>query len=186
MKILSKKFFNRPTLIVAEDLLGKYLVRRIERKTARYLITEVEAYDGFKDKASHASRGMTKRNAPMFGEAGIWYVYFTYGVHYMLNIVTGPKDYPAAILIRGVDSISGPARITKKLKIDKRFNNKIALPKTGLWIAAPTKSERASPKNTFLGGKIKNLPRIGVAYAGPIWSEKKWRFKLTPLEVRHL
>ena len=106
MKVLNKNFFNRPTLIVAKDLLGKYLIRRLNGKIKRFMITEVEAYDGFKDKASHASRGKTVRNAPMFGEAGVWYVYFTYGMHYMLNIVTGKKDYPAAILIRGVGTVS--------------------------------------------------------------------------------
>ena len=176
--VLKKKFFERPTLIVAKELLGKYLVKRIGKKTARYLITEVEAYDGFKDKASHASRGLTKRNAPMWGVAGRWYVYFTYGMHWMLNIVIGPKNYPAAILIRCLEGINGPGRVTKYLKIDKKFNNELAAPKTGLWIAAPTKSERASLKNVFLSGKIKikKLPRIGVNYAGPIWSRKKWRF----------
>ena len=204
MKILEKKFFNRATLVVAKDLLGKYLVRRHGKKTVKYLITEVEAYDGFKDKASHASRGMTKRNAPMFGEAGHWYVYFTYGMHWMLNIVTGMNDYPAAVLIRGVaapllkrgeprpifkigrEGINGPGRVTKQLKIDKIFNNKIASPKTSLWIAAPTLSERASLKNVFLSGKIKieNSPRIGVNYAGPIWSKKKWRFILINIDKK--
>lgn len=181
MKILNRKFFDRSTLTVAKDLLGKYLVRRFNGGKQHFIITEVEAYDGFKDKASHASRGLTKRNAPMFGEAGRWYVYFTYGMYHMLNIVTGPKNYPAAVLIRGIYGISGPARITKKLKIDKNFSNKIASPKTGLWIAAPTKLERAPLKNKFLSGKmkIKNYPRIGVNYAGPVWSKKKWRFKLT-------
>ena len=178
MKELNKRFFERPTLIVAKDLLGKYLVRRLNGKIKRFMITEVEAYNGLKDKASHASRGQTERNAPMFGEAGRWYVYFTYGMHYMLNIVTGPKNYPAAVLIRTVAGINGPGRVTKQLKIDKIFNNKLAIPKTGLWIAAPTKSERASLKKSFLSGKIqiKNSPRIGVSYAGPVWSKKKWRF----------
>src|SRR3989344_2721926 len=178
--VLGKKFFDRPTLAVARELLGKYLVRRRGKKIEKFIITEVEAYDGFKDNASHASRGKTLRHAPMFCEAGIWYVYFTYGMHHMLNIVTGPKDYPAAVLIRGVGGINGPGRITKKLNIDKKFNNRIASPKTGLWIAAPIPSERASLKNTFLSGKIKivNSPRIGVAYAGSIWSKKKWRFIL--------
>lgn len=168
MKFLTKNFFERSTLVVAKDLLGKYLVRRSGKKTLKYLIVEVEAYDGFKDKASHASRGMTKRNAPMFGEAGRWYVYFTYGMHHMLNIVTGPKNYPAAILIRGIDGISGPARVTKKLKIDKVFNNKSAAPKTGLWI----EDGGIKIKKT----QIKKTSRIGVAYAGPIWSKKPWRF----------
>lgn len=169
--VLNKKFFDRPTLIVAKDLLGKYLVRRFNGKIKRFMITEVEAYNGFEDKASHASHGLTKRNTPMFGEAGIWYVYFTYGMHYMLNIVTGPKNYPAAILIRGVNDINGPGRITKQLKIDKEFNNKIAIPKNGLWI-------ENNPYFKNSNFKIKSFPRIGVAYAGPIWSKKPWRFML--------
>lgn len=183
IKVLGKKFFERSTLVVAKDLLGKYLIRRLNGKIWRFMITEIETYDGFKDKASHASRGKTKRNAPMFGEAGRWYVYFTYGMHYMLNIVTGPKNYPAAILIRGIDGIIGPARITKKLKIDKKFNGKIASPKTGLWIENNSKLKNQNLKLQF---KIQKFPRIGVNYAGPIWSEKKWRFKLTTLEVKHL
>lgn len=177
--VLGKKFFKRSTLIVSKDLLGKYLVRRINGKIRRFMITEVEAYSGFKDKASHASCGITKRNAPMFGEAGIWYVYFTYGIHHMLNIVTGPKNYPAAILIRGVEGTNGPGRITKQLKIDKKFNNKTASPNIGLWIED---NKNFLPKANQLMAekfKIKNLPRVGVAYAGPIWSKKKWRFKLT-------
>ncbi|MDP2598558.1 MAG: DNA-3-methyladenine glycosylase [Candidatus Liptonbacteria bacterium] len=107
-KILSRGFFNRPTLKVAKQLLGKYLVCRIlsSHNDARgrriaLMITEVEAYDGPRDMASHASRGETPRNKPMFGEAGNFYVYFTYGIHWMLNVVTGKKGYPAAVLIRG-------------------------------------------------------------------------------------
>ncbi|OGD43057.1 3-methyladenine DNA glycosylase [Candidatus Azambacteria bacterium RIFOXYD1_FULL_42_11] len=169
MKTLKRKFFERPTLIVAKDLLGKYLMRHIRGKIIRFMITEVEAYDGFKDRASHASRGKTKRNAPMFGKAGRWYVYFTYGIHWMLNIVTGPKNYPAAILIRGVEGISGPARITKQLKIDKNFNNKIASRRIGLWIEDSGKIHNSQ----FI---IQRAPRVGVSYAGPIWSKKKLRF----------
>ncbi len=169
MTALTEKFFNRPTLVVARELLGKYLVRRRGKKLERFMITEVEAYDGFKDKASHASRGLTKRNAPMFGKAGVWYVYFTYGMHWMLNIVTGPEDYPAAVLIRGTEGISGPARITKYLKIDKKFNNKSATPKTGLWV-------ESNPRFRNLKLEIKNSPRIGVSYAGSVWSKKPWRF----------
>lgn len=185
-QILTKKFFNRPTLVVAKDLLGKYLVRKIGKNTIRYLITEVEAYDGFKDKASHASRGKTLRNAPMFGEAGSWYVYFTYGMHYMLNIVTGPKNYPAAVLIRGIQylgrptsngrrtslNLNGPAKLTKQLKIDKRFNNKITSPKTGLWIEG---SKFMIHNSRFM---IQQTPRVGVVYSGPVWSKKPWRFVL--------
>lgn len=132
------------------------------------MIIETEAYDGFEDKASHASRGETPRNKVMFGEAGVWYVYFVYGMHHMLNIVTGAKGYPSAVLIRGVEGISGPARLTKALGIDRAMNEQKAERKSGLWI-----EDRGVivPKN-----RIERTPRIGVAYAGEEWAEKPWRF----------
>jgi DNA-3-methyladenine glycosylase len=167
---LGKEFFNRSTLRIAEELLGKYLVRKIGKKTIALKITEVEAYDGPNDKASHACRGETKRTKVMFGEAGVWYVYLCYGIHEMLNIVTGEVGYPAAILIRGVEGYSGPARLTKFLKIDRTLNNKKAISSSGLWIE--DRGEKISQKD------IKRTPRIGVAYAGPIWSQKKYRFLL--------
>lgn len=166
-KVLKQDFFNRPTLKVARDLLGKFLVRKIGRKEIACMITDVEAYVGHRDRASHASRGKTKRNAPMFGKAGYWYVYFTYGMHWMLNIVTGREEYPAAILIRGVQGISGPARITKFLKIDKKLNGKLASKNTGLWI------ENRGVK--IASHMVKRGKRIGVDYAGE-WKNKLWRF----------
>ncbi len=169
-KVLSREFFDRPTLEVAKDLLGKFLVRRRGRKTEAYMITEVEAYDGFRDKASHAHRGRTARNAVMFGPAGHWYVYFTYGMHWMLNIVTGPKDYPAAVLIRGVDGISGPAKITKAFVVGRGLNNRTSSVKTGLWI---------ENRGVRVGKKlIKRTGRVGVAYAGRYWAGRKYRFAL--------
>lgn len=171
-RALSSRFFNRPTLRVARELLGCVLCRKYGRRVACLTITEVEAYDGPSDKASHAARGETKRNATMFGEAGKWYVYFTYGMYWMLNIVTGPKGYPAAVLIRGAGDISGPARLTKFLKIDRRFNDKLASMKTGLWIE---KRRSISLK------KIQRTPRVGVAYAGAEWSAKPYRFVASPL-----
>ncbi len=169
MAVLKKNFFGGSGEIVARELLGKYLARRVGGKTTRLVISEVELYEGFEDKASHASRGMTKRNAPMFGEAGIWYVYFTYGMHWMLNIVVGPKNFPAAILIRAAGGVNGPARLTKFLKIDKKINNKTASRKTGLWI-------EDNPDFEISKFKIKKSARIGVAYAGPKWSKKLRRF----------
>ncbi|KKU66504.1 MAG: hypothetical protein UX89_C0023G0001 [Parcubacteria group bacterium GW2011_GWA2_47_16] len=168
-KVLPQNFFNRPTLAVSDELLGCFLCRQIGKKTTRLKITETEAYDGPEDKASHASRGKTTRNAPMFGKAGQFYVYFTYGIHWMLNIVTGPKDYPAAILIRGTDKVTGPARLTKFLSIDKSFNKKPATRKTGLWFEDRGEVIKQS--------EIKRTPRVGVAYAGPVWSKKLYRFK---------
>lgn len=166
-------------MAVAKNLLGKYLCRRYRGKVICRMITEVEAYDGLQDRASHASRGMTQRNEIMFGPAGYWYVYFTYGLHWMLNIVTGERGYPAAVLIRGVQSIDvrrqyidieGPGRVTKFFKIDKRFNNKKASPRTDLWIEDKGVKVKKS--------QIKIGKRIGVDYAGPIWSKKPWRFYL--------
>lgn len=168
-KILSKKFFNQPTFSIAPKLLGALLCRKIGKKIIRLPITEVEAYDGQSDKASHASRGKTPRNAPMFGEGGNWYIYFVYGNHWMLNIVTGPIDYPAAILIRGLNGIKGPGRLTKFLKVGKSLNNKPANKKTGLWIEGRRDSNKL---------KIERAPRIGVNYAGPVWANKLYRFVL--------
>ena len=168
-KVLSQKFFNRSALKVAKKLLGKFLVRKYKNKEITLMITEVEAYDGFDDKASHASRGKTERNKIMFGEAGKWYVYFTYGMHWMLNIIVGPKNYPAAILIRAAGEINGPARLTKYLKINKKFNGKPTNKKTKLWI------EDRGVK--ISKSQIAKRERVGVDYAGK-WANKLYRFMI--------
>jgi DNA-3-methyladenine glycosylase len=169
-KILSSRFFNRPTLKISQELIGKFLVRKIGKKKIEGMITEVEAYDGHRDRASHASRGETPRNSVMFGGAGVWYIYLIYGNYLMLNIVTHRKGYPAAILIRSTGVSKGPGRLTRHFKIDKSLNKKIANEKSGLWI------EDRGVK--IAKSKIKRTPRIGVDYAGPIWSKKHWRFVL--------
>lgn len=179
--ILPSSFFRQPTLIVARSLLGKFLIRKGGRQEVATMITEVEAYDGPLDKACHAHRGKTPRNAVMFGPAGHWYVYFVYGMHWMLNIVTGPKGYPAAVLIRGVgepfDAAQGkwcgPAKLTRALHIDGRLNGKTSSKTSGLWIE--DRGVRVTRKN------IRRTPRIGVAYAKE-WAKKPYRFVL----ARHL
>lgn len=168
MIFLPHSFFNRKTLHVARDLIGKYLVREIDGKTIREKITETEAYVGPHDLACHSSRGRTRRNEPMFCAPGTIYVYFTYGMHWMLNIVTEEKDFGAAVLIRGTENVSGPARLTKYLKIDKSLNGKKLGKKTGLWVED---GEKVSLK------KILRTPRIGIAYAGD-WVKKPYRFIL--------
>jgi len=154
---------------VAKNLLGKTLMRKYRKKLIKGIITETEAYVGPNDKASHASRGRTERTKVMFGEPGTIYVYLIYGMHYCLNIVTEEKDYPAAVLIRGVlangKHINGPGKVTKYFHIDKTLNQKPLGKKTGLWI------ERGTGKKL----KIKTDRRIGVDYAGK-WAEKRWRF----------
>jgi|SRR3989344_2731284 len=174
-KILAKAFFNRKTAVVARDLLGKFLVRKIGKKVVREMITETEAYVGPHDLASHASKGRTKRTEVMFGEAGTVYVYFVYGMYWMLNIVTEEQDYPAAVLIRGTESanrrIKGPGVLTRELKIDGKLNGQKLGKKSGIWIESDLKI-----KNSKL--KIRRSPRIGVSYAGPIWSNKPLRYRI--------
>ncbi len=167
--ILKNDFYNRPTLEVAEELLGKFLVIKKGGQKTALMIREAEAYDGPEDRASHAHKGKTERTSVMFGPAGHWYVYLVYGMYFMLNIVTGPKDYPAAILIRGAGELAGPGKLTKTLGITKAFNRQAALPKTGLWI---------EDRGAIPGMRIRKTPRIGVAYAGPVWSKKPYRFLL--------
>ena len=169
-KILHQEFFNRKTLTVAKELLGIYLVRQDRKKTTAFKIIEVEAYIGPHDLASHVSKGMTKRNAVMFGSAGTFYIYFVYGMHWMLNVVTEREKYPAAILIRGVEGVPGPGRVTKLLKIDGKFNGLAASKKTRLWFE--DRGER--PRKI----DIEKTARIGVSYAGEIWANKPYRFVL--------
>jgi DNA-3-methyladenine glycosylase len=194
--ILGKQFFTGEALAIAPALLGKYLVRKTREREIALIITEVEAYDGCEDRASHAYRGRTVRNEVMFREGGCWYVYLIYGVHWMLNIVVAKKDYPAAILIRGglvqargsrkpdarpVESlqplasgriICGPGKLTGFLKIDKEINGRAAVRASGLWI-----EDRGV---VIKSSHIKKTPRIGVDYAGRRWASKPWRFVIDP------
>ncbi|PIP65744.1 3-methyladenine DNA glycosylase [Candidatus Peregrinibacteria bacterium CG22_combo_CG10-13_8_21_14_all_49_11] len=191
MTTLRQDFFNRPTLIVAEDLLGKVLVRKRGTKVYEGIITEVEAYDGPQDKACHAHKGCTERTKVMFGPAGHWYVYLCYGMHWMLNIVTGEEGYPAAVLVRGIRVVSsraltrdnttswfdrahhdtghGPGKLTKIFSIDNTLNAQPAIVKTGLWI-----EDRGIiiSKNS-----VTRTSRIGVDYAQE-WKDKLYRFCL--------
>lgn len=165
-RILPRAFFDRPTLAVARELLGKFLVRKIGTHTIEGMITEVEAYIGPKDKASHASRGKTERTKVMFDRPGHWYIYLVYGMHHCLNIVTEKRGYPAAILIRSIEGISGPGRVSKYFTIDKRLNACRSGEESGLWI-----EDRGVHAYQFERGK-----RIGIDYAGR-WKEKPWRLK---------
>ena len=167
--ITPKELQSEDTVSLARWLLGKALIRTIARKQTRHIITEVEAYDGERDRACHASKGRTKRTEVMYQSGGIWYVYLCYGVHEMLNLVTGPEGYPAAVLIRGVDGLAGPGRLTKHLEIDRRLNGLPARPDNGLHLED---CGLEIPRRMLKSG-----PRIGVGYAGPVWARKPWRFR---------
>ena len=134
------------------------------------VITEVEAYDGPDDLACHASKGRTARTAVMFSPGGVWYVYLCYGIHEMLNLVTGPENYPAAVLIRGLRQVNGPGRLTRALGITRELNGTPVAEQSGLWIA---ESQIVIPRRA-----VTATPRIGVDYAGPLWAGKPWRFVL--------
>ena len=176
--IKAKELRTTGTVACARWLLGKFLVRQtpeLATPVAR-MITEVEAYDGERDLACHARAGRTARTAPLYEEGGIWYVYLCYGIHEMLNLVVGPKDWPAAILIRGVEAVHGPGRVTKQLGINRQLNGTPAEPGSGLWL----EDHGVRVSRTM----VQATPRIGVDYAGAIWSKKPWRFVLTATSAR--
>jgi len=174
---LGATFFDRPADRVARDLLGaRLVVRAADGHVTRHVVCETEAYLGAHDLACHGSKGLTKRNAVMFGPAGRWYVYLCYGMHWMLNIVTGAEGVPAAVLIRGAGGFSGPGRVTRGLGIDRAFNGLAAIRPAGLWLEG---GERVAPR------RIMRTPRIGVGYAGA-WAEKPLRYLIDPAEVTTL
>ena len=186
---LPREFYARDTLTVAQDLLGKRLVRLDEGTRLAGRITEVEAYIGEDDRASHASPGPTARNAPMYGPSGYTYVYLIYGVHHCLNVVTEREGFPAAILIRAIEPLEGlpvmqqrrgmqstspaltcgPGRICQALGIDRSLNHRdLCTPDALLWI------EDASP---IPETQIARSPRIGVR-GDPQAIEARWRYYL--------
>jgi len=166
---LPAEFYRRPADIVARELLGKYLVRRIGDETVALQIHETEAYVGAHDLACHGRFGCTDRTAVMFGPAGYWYTYLIYGMHWMLNVVTGEVDQPAAVLFRGAGNSRGPGKLCRELSIDKSHYGLPATAKSGLWI-----EDRGY---TIRRGGILRTPRIGIDYAGA-WKDKKLRYVL--------
>jgi DNA-3-methyladenine glycosylase len=163
---LGSDFYIRDVLEVAPDLIGKELVRIYsDGEIKRYMITEVEAYRGEEDMACHAAKGRTSRTEIMYHEGGCLYVYLIYGMYWMLNIVSSVKNVPQAVLIRGVEGISGPGKLTRKLQIDKSFNGE-----------SLTGSERIWVEDTGKNVEYITTPRINIDYAGETWAGKMWRF----------
>jgi DNA-3-methyladenine glycosylase len=161
----TEAFFSRDVLEVAPALLSSCLVRKDENGLKRFRITEVEAYRGKEDLACHASRGKTSRTRVMYLQGGYLYIYLIYGMYWMMNIVTGRKDEPQAALIRGMEGISGPGRVTRHLRIDKSFSGENLLISDRIWI------ESGSAEVPY-----KTTPRIGIDYAGEPWKSMPWRF----------
>ncbi len=171
MKRLNRVFFERPTVKVAQELLGKFLVRKIGHKIVKAVIMETEAYCGSNDLACHASKGLTPRTKVMFGPPGHAYVYMIYGMYHCLNIVTEKEGNPSAVLIRAIDyeNCDGPGKLCRKLKIDKNLNDADICKSAILYI------ENCGEK--IKSSQIKRSKRIGVDYAGK-WKDKLWRFYL--------
>jgi DNA-3-methyladenine glycosylase len=171
---LPRAFYDRDTVIVARELLGKHLVHRVNGAVLVGRIVEVEAYIGPHDLASQSSRGLTERTKTMFGPAGHAYVYLIYGVHHCMNVVTDQEGHGAAVLLRAVEPVkgiegrtSGPGLLCRAMQIDRRLNAHDLL-SDDFFIGAPPTTERVS---------IAKSARIGVNYAQH-WAKRQLRFYL--------
>ncbi len=162
---LTPEFFHRDCLEVAPDLVGKVLVRQTEAGELRLRISETEAYRGEEDTACHAHKGRTRRTEVLYAEAGTIYVYLCYGMHWLLNIVTGEKDQPQAVLIRACVDANGPGRLTKHLGITGEYN-RLRL--------SETRDFRIEDDGFRCG--ITPAKRVGIGYAAQEDQDKPWRF----------
>jgi len=174
MRKLTRSFYDRDTIVVGRELLGKHLVR-IARGVERIgRIVEVEAYLGPHDLAAHSARGLTRRNQVMFGPPGHAYVYFIYGMYYCMNVVTEREGHASAVLLRAIEPVKniagrtcGPGLLCRAMGIDQRLNAHDLL-SDDFFITAPARTER------FV---IVKRPRVGVDYAGA-WAQRHLRFYL--------
>jgi DNA-3-methyladenine glycosylase len=172
MKKLERAFYNRDTVIVARELLGKYLVH-VSRGVERIgRIVEDEAYLGPHDLAAHSAKGRTPRTQVMFGPPGYAYVYMIYGMYYCMNVVTEHEGHASAVLLRAIEPVKnvngrtqGPGLLCKSMEIDRRLNTHDLL-SDDFYIADPLKEEHVM---------IVKRPRIGVAYAKH-WQRRLLRF----------
>lgn len=197
-KKLPRKFYTRKTLVVAKDLLGKYLIRKIGPKLLVGKIVETEAYIGPEDKASHAFGGkITKRNKAEYLIGGHIYIYLVYGMYWQLNITTAAAGKPECVLIRALEPTitnlhesnsrifanklvkirevtNGPGKLCLWMKLDKLFNEEDLCESKRIWVAAS--SFRREDRGLRLKkSQIITAKRIGIDYAGK-WKEKPWRF----------
>jgi DNA-3-methyladenine glycosylase len=188
---LPRDFYERPTLLVAKELLGTRLIRMLDDVCVSGIITEAEAYIGEEDLACHAKAGKTKRTRIMYGPPGHAYVYFTYGMHWMLNAVTEPENFPAAVLIRAIVPVEGqntirsrrggrdtegPAKLTQALGIDGSLNGAdLCSTASALWIEA---GETVAEEDIIIG------PRVGLNSVPEPWKSMPWRFRIPQEAVR--
>jgi len=187
--ILPPSFYDREVVTVARELLGMRLVHKLDGARLSGIITEAEAYRGEEDLACHARHGRTSRTAIMYGPPGHAYIYFTYGMHWMLNCVTGPEGFPAAVLVRAIQPVeglemiakrrpgvesdqwcNGPAKLCQALGLDKKQNGADLCNETGgLWIEQGT---AISDSQVITG------PRVGISNVPEPWRSIPWRFRV--------
>ncbi len=167
MERLKYDFYHRPCLDVARDLVGKWLVRRLPSgEILRLRISETEAYCGEADTACHAHKGRTKRTEVLYADAATIYIYLCYGVHWLLNVVTGDAEDPQAVLIRACVDAPGPGRLTKALSITGELNRG-SICGDELWI-----EDDGMPCNVVTD------KRVGIGYASQEDQDRLWRFKM--------
>jgi len=182
--LLTREFYDRPTLLVARQLLGARLIRVMDGVRLGGMIIETESYIGEEDLGCHARAGKTKRNAVMYGKPGQAYIYFTYGMHWMLNSVTERQGFPAAVLIRAMEPVEsvdiitsrrhggdtfGPAKLTQALGIDGSLNGvDLCSRKAGLWIEKGV---------SITDAEVITGPRVGLENVPEPWRSKPWRFR---------
>lgn len=165
--MFDRDFFRQNATELAPALVGKLLCRKMpDGSILKLRISETEAYCGMEDTACHAHKGKTKRAEILWHDGGTIYVYLCYGMHWLINIVSGEEDDPQAVLIRCCLEADGPGKLTKKLGIDGTFNNKDILSCPDLWL------EDDGYKVDITAEK-----RVGIAYADEADREKLWRFK---------
>ncbi len=164
---LGRPDYAWPATELAPALLGKLLCRRLGGEVIRARITETECYYGEQDSACHAHRGRTKRTATLYEPGGTAYVYLCYGIHEMLNVVSGPEGHPEAVLLRGVEGADGPGRLTKRLGVDRALNGIDLAVSEELWI----EDDGAVPEREA-------SERVGIGYAEPDDRARLWRWRV--------
>lgn len=167
MKRLDYNFFHRPCLTVAEELVGKLLVHETENGILTMRISETEAYCGEGDTACHAHKGRTPRSEVLYAQAGTIYVYLCYGMHWLMNIVTGEQEQPEAVLIRACVDATGPGKLTKAMEITGIYNRKNVCD-GNLWIG-----------DDGYVCNVRTDKRVGIGYATEEDQNRLWRFIMT-------
>ena len=163
--MLPYAFYHRPCLEVARDLVGKVLVHRTPEGILRLRISETEAYCGETDTACHAHKGKTQRTEVLYADAGTVYIYLCYGMHWLMNVVTGEEGAPEAVLIRACLEAEGPGKLTKALGITGEKNRTRIFGQTDLWI-----------EDDGFVCQVETGKRVGIGYASQEDQDRPWRF----------